>query len=300
MTARLWVGCCLAGPALAGSPMAAPQVFRAGVDAVSVPVLVREDNVPVAGLEVDHFELIDNGVKQSISVLSTGTLPIDVTIVLDTSASVDGDMLARLTEDAHAAAALRPQDRLRVLTFGTAVREVVPLQPVETIPRGIRISAAGLTAFFHGVIAGMFGETEPGRPHVVIALSDGGDNVSLVGATAIRDLARRSRTVLHVILPGVRALDRPPNAGATGWVPFVWPGDLRRLRDAAELTGGRMHHPPADQPSSAMIREVLAAFRAGYVLWYTPAGVDTDGWHEIAVRVPGRRYDVTARRGYER
>ncbi len=46
-------------------------------------------------------------------------------------------------------------------------------------------------------------------------------------------------------------------------------------------------------------KRVFDDFRQGYVLRYRPQGVKREGWHEIAVSVPGQpKYVVRARRGY--
>ena len=39
-------------------------------------------------------------------------------------------------------------------------------------------------------------------------------------------------------------------------------------------------------------------FRTSYVLRYVLEGVPGPGWHDVAVRVPGRTYQIRASRGY--
>ena len=40
-------------------------------------------------------------------------------------------------------------------------------------------------------------------------------------------------------------------------------------------------------------------FRTKYLLRYAPAGVTKGGWHDITVRVKGRKVTVRARPGYD-
>ena len=68
-------------------------VFRAGADVVSVEASVRQNRRPVVGLTASDFELLDNGVAQQITDVSYEKLPIDVTVLLDVSASVTGAVL---------------------------------------------------------------------------------------------------------------------------------------------------------------------------------------------------------------
>ena len=86
------------GLGAAQAPAAQEQapVFRAGADVVSVEASVRRDRRAVTGLKSTDFELLDNGVVQEISDVSYEKLPIDVTVLLDTSASVVGSALDRL------------------------------------------------------------------------------------------------------------------------------------------------------------------------------------------------------------
>lgn len=282
------------------------QAFRVRTDAVGIPVTVWQDGVMVGGLTQDDFQLFDNGVEQTLATMSSGNVPIDITVVLDTSGSVEGDMLDRLLAEARAADVLGEDDRLRLLTFRTTVHEALPLGSIQGMPLASGFDAGGTTAFYNAVILALAGESAAGRPHVVVALSDGRDNVSLFGAYAIRDLARHTVAALHVVLPGVRGLNplssttggRKVSSWTTGWVPFAEAGDVRKLREAAEITGGSFRTPPADEPAGESLKQVLNEFRSGYVLWYTPTGVDGSGWHAVTVNVRGRKLDVRARQGY--
>jgi hypothetical protein len=75
-----------------------------------------------------------------------------------------------------------------------------------------------------------------------------------------------------------------------------------QLPALAQSTGGAFygfdalgfHRDFADE-----VERVFNQFRQGYVLRYTPQGVERGGWHEIAVTVPAQpAYAVQARRGY--
>jgi len=61
--------------------------------------------------------------------------------------------------------------------------------------------------------------------------------------------------------------------------------------------------PPKTPPEiaaklSRAFAEILRESRERYLLSYTPTGVPAGGWHEVIVRVPGRRAEVRARPGY--
>ena len=138
-------------------------------------------------------------------------------------------------------------------------------------------------------------QTDPGRRHLIVALSDGFDTVSLQDGNDVRDLARAASAVLHVVL---RRVSNVP-AVSRGWVPYRGPGNTDALKEAAEVTGGRFRTASDQGPLTDAFKTALDEFRTGYVLWYTPTGVAVDGWHTIQVRVKQPRFAVRARNGYD-
>lgn len=272
------------------------EPFRSTAEGVSVPVTVRDRGGPVGGLTSADFELRDNGVVQTVAAGSLEALPFDVSLVLDTSGSVDGPALERLVRDVYAIrAAMRRGDRMRVLTFDGIVRELIPMQDVgQAVPR-ITIRAGGTTALFHALVAALQARPEAGRPHLVVALTDGFDTMSVLGAADVYDLARRADAVLHVVVRHTAAIDSA-RRGVTRHPRF--PRALARVRDAAELTGGRTYLEDVQRPLPELFLRALADFRASYLLWFTPQGVSREGWHDLRVRVKSGEYTVTARQGY--
>src|SRR5688572_20985771 len=76
--------------------VAGQEVFRSGVDGITITVSVRSNNRAVPGLTAADFGLTDNGVEQELSTLSAEKVPLDLTLLLDLSSSVDGPLLHRL------------------------------------------------------------------------------------------------------------------------------------------------------------------------------------------------------------
>ena len=274
---------------------AAGQTFRAQVEGVSVTVAVHDGRRGVGGLAADDFELTDNGVAQRITSVSMESTPIDLTLVLDTSSSMSGGMLERLIADVHAVEGmLGESDRAALMTFSAFTRLAAPLHARTASPPEAALAPAGSTAFYQALIAALLSPATPGRPHLVLAMSDGDDNISLLDGTDVRDLARHSETVLYVVLRGtLRA-----SGARVGWLAFKGPGDLAALKEAAAATGGEVRQEKPDAPAAMLFKRVLDDFKAGYVLRYTPSGVAPGGWHELNVTVKKGRYTVRARRGY--
>ncbi len=112
---------------------------------------MRQNRRPVIGLTAADFELLDNGVAQQITDVSYEKLPIDVTVLLDVSASVTGAVL----DDLRAAlkqlrSDLGTRDRLRLITFDMRVRRLVDFtDPAAAVDKALTsINARGSSAVF--------------------------------------------------------------------------------------------------------------------------------------------------------
>ena len=68
--------------------------------------------------------------------------------------------------------------------------------------------------------------------------------------------------------------------------------------DIASQSTERLLSEDVSRPLPDAFKRTIDEFRAGYVLWFTPAGVTGPGWHDLIVKVKGRNYDIHARRGY--
>lgn len=286
--------------ALAHGVRAQEPVFRAVVDAVNVSVSVRDENRPVTGLKATDFELLDNGVPQEITSTSVESLPVDVTLVLDTSASLRGAALDKLKSDVQRMAdLLGADDRVRLVAFSTTVNDVFGLRPGGTRLPLERISAGGWTSFYNALAAALMMVPDAERPQLVFGFSDGFDTTSVLSARRLLDLAPYSSAAMYVDLVRPSA-PRPPYA--TGVVTRrpsrVAAPNRTLLQEAAAHTGGLVYEDPSGLPS--VFRKVLSDFRTSYALRYMPRGVKREGWHDIVVRVHGgKKYDIRARRGYQ-
>jgi VWFA-related protein len=97
--------------------------FKAGIDLVALSVTVtNRAEKHVIGLRADDFVVLEDGVRQSVSFFSATSVPLDLAILLDASASMHGKMT--LARDAAVALAksLRSGDRASVVEFRDAVR----------------------------------------------------------------------------------------------------------------------------------------------------------------------------------
>ena len=284
----------------AATPQQEPAAtFRAGADVVSVEAAVRREKRPVTGLKVGDFQLLDNGVPQQISDVSYERLPIDVTVVLDVSASVTGSVLDQLRQSVRQLKAdLGAGDRLKLVAFNMQVRRLSDFEaPASATDAAFStLSGRGSSAIFDSVAVQLASPTPPGRRHLIVLFTDGQDSSSITDPEMLFDVAKRTTSTVDIVLASaVAERSASPFARSPGRPPIT----IGRMYDQlARETGGTVVTTTPGENLASTFRRTLADFRSSYVLYFTPQGVDRSGSHTIDVRVKQEGAEVRARRGY--
>ena len=260
-------------------PPAPASVFRAGADVVSVEASVRRDRRAVIGLTAADFEILDNGVPQQITDVSYEKLPIDVTVLLDVSASVTGSALDDLRRALKQLRSdLGGSDRLRLLTFNMRVRQAGGLHRSRRPPptrRSRRSAAPAAAPCSTASPSRSQRRSPPGRRQLIVLFSDGQDSSSITDADTLLDVARRSTPTVAVVLPGPSGSGRRRCCGRRRSDGLHSVGDL--ADQIAGETGGFVAAIAPGENLTSTFRRVLEQFRASYVLYFTPNGVDGEG-----------------------
>lgn len=329
MTGRFLFAAVMAGTILHAGAQERSQ-FRATIAGVSVPVLVKSGGRAIRDLRPSDFALTDSGIAQDVIAVDGATLPLDVSVVVQSNVPTVSTAITTFEQEIGAVArSAGDGDRVRVLVAGEDPR------------RGVRHPAAGVrqheliergcTPVYDVLAAALMQPTDPNRQHVIVLISVGEGDGNILSTDVVTAVARRSSALLFAVsvepLTGettyrtyvARAVCPTP---ATDWSAprqarlkqldrltssfaqsrELWTDSKNRLVAIAELTGGREIRPTVlTQNTTGPIREVLDEARASYILRYTPKGVPDTGWHPITVRInrPGN-YDIRVRPGYER
>lgn len=303
--------------ALASASAGHQQVFRSGVEGITVVVSVRQGNRPVAGLTAADFQLTDNGVPQKISSLAAEKVPLDLTLLLDLSSSVDGPQLQRIKKAvADTAGLLRADDRIRLVAISQVLQEVFPFQPKSAAMALDGLRAEGATSLYDGMAAAMMRPADAGRRQLIVTFTDGRDSTSIVDQKVALEIARRTDAVVSIVVPVEAAeasasrrlaqrntLDSLAGAGNVTFSgrgmevgPDGVPTALARL---VAPTGGVVIPLGTGESISRVFKATLEDFRASYVLQYIAEGVGDEGWHELSVSVRKRGgFEIRARKGY--
>ena len=266
---------------LAIQPPQAQPPFRSNVEIVRIDVSVMRGSQPVQGLTSRDFALTDNGVPQEVESVVVDGLPLNVTLVLDSSRSLIGERLTHLVQAGHALiAALRTDDHAALVTFSHQVALAVPMTADRQRIRSAltRLEASGSTALRDAVHLAVQLDPHDRARSLLLVFTDGHDTVSWLTEDAVLDTVRRSGAVIHVVRVESDAF-------------------LDRLTQAA---GGRTWSATSDRQLRELFTRALDEMRARYLLSYEPRGVDSAGWHSVKVSVKNVRGEVTARPGYSR
>jgi hypothetical protein len=111
-------------------------LFRANTDIVPVYVSVRAGNDTIGALASSDFALTDRGVPQTVEVVSSDAVPIDVTLVVDTSFSVTNSLPLFRSEVQTIVGQLQPNEQVRLITFDTEVLQILTMQSFSCSPTG--------------------------------------------------------------------------------------------------------------------------------------------------------------------
>jgi len=276
--------------------------FYGNTSLVTVEVSVLSGNKLVRDLVAGDFQIFDNKVAQKVEVVDVESLPVDVTLVVDVSGSVMYMIEELQLYTREVAASLRVDDRFRLVTFSSAVNDRFGLRPATEIPPIEEIKVEGATSIFDALTAALMRTRRADRRQIVIGLTDGYETASAIDGEALKTVAKRSDSVLHVLLVRAPMMDPTrmvsyPANSRRWWLPNI-DIDFEELGDAAHATGGEMQELNVRKQIPTFIRQTLEDFRTSYVLRYTPTGVAADGWHDLEVKVRGGPYKVRARPGY--
>jgi VWFA-related protein len=283
MTTRLAVFVVLALGLFSRSIAAQQATFSAKLEVIRVDALVTDRGDVVRGLRPADFEVRDNGVAQTVDLVSFQQIPLNVILALDTSASVSGDRLDDLQKACRALLdRLTKDDKSALLTFSNLVQLRERLTPEIARVRDTLddVLPFGETSLVDGAHAATLLAADDGGRNLLIVFSDGLDTASWLAPERVLDSARGADIVVYA------ASSRDAE-------------DSKFLDDLGKLTGGGLIKIASTKDLSATFLRILEEFRNRYLLSYSPAGVAKDGWHRLEVRLKNRRATIRARAGYQ-
>jgi VWFA-related protein len=275
------------------------RLFRAAVDVVSLNVTVVDgQNRYITDLEEADFTVFEDGVRQELTFFNRTNLPIALSLLIDTSASMENRMQIAQEAATGFARRLRRQDLAQVVDFDSRVEVLQDFtNDVDSLERAIRSTTAGGSTALHNALYISLKElakikarsVEDVRRRAIVVLSDGEDTSSLVSYEEVLDLAKRSETAVYTI--GLQSKDASSSKGFRE-AEFV-------LRQFAQETGGRAYFPSRIEELKDVYGRIADELSSQYAIGYASMNTRRDGaWRRIVVQVARPQAIARTKRGY--
>ena len=295
----LAIALAVAGLGLAVAAQEAPQVFRSGVAVVSLNVTVSDGQQRfITDLGQGDFTVFEDGAKQELIYFSKTHLPMALSLLIDTSASMEERLLVAQEAAVGFAQRVRPEDLAQVVDFDSRVQVAQAFTSDKAaLEKAIRgTSSGGSTSLYNAVYIALkelakvkAASVDDVRRQAIVVLSDGEDTTSLVSFEEVMELAKRSETVIYTI--GLQP--REPSA-LKGFreAEFV-------LRQFAQETGGRSFFVQKAEELTGVYGQISDELSSQYTMGYAPKNAKRDGaWRRLMVQVDRSNVTVRTKRGY--
>ena len=209
---------------------------------MSLSVTVTDGlNHYVTDLEPGEFSVFEDGVKQDITFFNRRQQPIALSLLLDSSASMEEHLPTLQIAATNFVKRLRPNDIAQVIDFDNRVeiRQAFTSNQIDLESAIRQTIAGGSTALYNAIYIALreLGKVravaeQDVRRQALIVFTDGEDTSSLLSFDEVLDLAKRSETAVYTI--ALRGADL--QAKGFREAEFV-------LRTLARETGGRAFFP---------------------------------------------------------
>jgi VWFA-related protein len=272
--------------------------FRAGIDIVSLNVTVTDaQSHYITDLTEGDFSVFEDGVKQTITFFSRRQQPIALSLLLDSSASMEQHLTTLQQAATNFVKKLKSNDIAQVIDFDSRVeiRQGFTGNQAE-LQSAIEQTNAGGSTSLHNAIYIALKELrkvkavseEDVRRQALIVFSDGEDTSSLVSFEEVLDLAKRSETAIYAI--ALRGAD----VQAKGFreAEFV-------MRTLAQETGGRAFFPARIDDLNGVYAQIADELASQYTIGYTSGNLRRDGaWRRLVVQVARPNITPRTKKGY--
>ena len=285
-------------PAAQGRPQ--QPSFRAGIDIVSLNVTVTDSQGHYAtDLEQPEFSVFEDGVKQEISFFTRRQQPIALSLLLDSSASMEDKIATLQTAATSFVRRLKPNDLGQVIDFDTRAEMRQDFTTNHSLLETAiqQTAAGGSTALYNAIYIALkelkkirVRNADEVRREAIVVLSDGEDTSSLVSFDEVLDLAKRSETAIYAI--GLRGRGPDHARGSFNEADFV-------LRELSQQTGGRVFFAQNANELAGIYGQLSDELSSQYMLGYSSSNPKRDGaWRRVLVRVGEPNTIARTKQGY--
>jgi len=251
---------------------------------------------PVPNLEKKNFRLFEDNVEQEILTFSTEDVPASIGLLFDTSESMSDKMVASRHAVAQFLQKSNPKDEFFLISFNNRpdlnshfTSDIEQLQERTT-----SLKPRGRTALLDAIYLGV-AQMKSARHdrHILLVISDGGDNHSRHHETEIRNLLRESDCQLYAL--GIFDAHDMSKTTEEREGPSL-------LSELAEMTGGHVFQAASLRELLDLSGKIGTELRSQYIIGYKSSDPHHDGgWRRIKVSLTpsnDRSLIAHARTGY--
>jgi Ca-activated chloride channel family protein len=275
------------------------QVFRGNADVVVLNVTVTDaENRFITGLDRGDFQIIEDGVLQDITAFAREQQPIALSILLDTSTSMDRKLPIAQEAAIGFAKRIGPKDVAQIITFDTRPDVIQDFTSDRAaLEKAIkRTQTGGSTALYNALYIAFSAlrqvraeNAEQLRRQAIVVLSDGEDTSSVIDYDQVLEAAKRSEVSVYSI--ALRSKQDVPLHGFNE-ADFVF-------RTLSQETGGRVYHVDEIGQLPAIYQQIADELASQYYIGYTSKNVKRDGaWRKVMVRLTRPNVVARTKAGY--
>ena len=280
--------------------------FRSGIDVVALNVVVTDAQQKfVTGLSAGDFAVYEDGVQQDVSFFAATAVPLDLAILLDTSASMSDKIETVQTAAIGFTQTLRAGDRLIVVDIKDATRILHPIDGdpaasadaiLSTVPRGGTALYNGLYMTLKELVKQRRANGEVRRQAIAV-LSDGQDTASLMGFDDVMAVAKEAGISIYTIT--LRSAYRI-RAATEGSAPRFSESEYS-MKSLAQETGARAFFPTDISELAGVYGSIAEELSNQYALGYSSKNPKQDGaFRRVIVRIAGMPgVHIRTRSGYQ-
>jgi VWFA-related protein len=250
----------------------------------------------VTTLGRDAFQVFENGAPQRIRSFKREDVPVSMGLVVDNS----GSMRDKRTKVEAACLVLvkesNPSDEVFIVNFNDEAFLDNPkgkdfTSDIKEMEEALtRIDARGGTAMRDAIRMSLDHVKEKGKKDkkVLVVVTDGNDNSSLVSLETLVKASQQSEILLYTV--GLLGEEERREARRA----------QRALKTLAEATGGQSYFPKDSSEVDRIAHQVARDIRNQYTIVYSPTNQALDGSYrqiKVTVNAPGKP-SVRTRSGY--
>jgi VWFA-related protein len=236
-------------------------------------------------------------VKQDVSFFTRRQLPIALSLLLDSSASMEQHLPILQTAAVNFVRRLKSNDLAQIIDFDSRVdvRQGFTGNKPELEDAIQRMQAGGSTSLHNAIYIALKElkkiravSEEDVRRQALVVFSDGEDTSSLVSFDEVLDLAKRSETSIYTI--ALRGADVQTKGFREA--EFV-------MRTLAQQTGGKAFFPGRIEDLNGVYSQIADELTSQYTIGYTSKNARRDGaWRKLIVQVSRPNTTARAKSGY--